>query len=50
MKLSGMKLSDAQNATDRVDASGTLIRLAMIGMLPFVLCLRHLARHTGTFL
>ncbi len=39
MKLSGMKLSDAQNATDRVDASGTLIRLAMIGLLPFVFCL-----------
>ena len=39
MKLSGMKLSDAQNATDQVDASRTLIGLAIIGLLPFVFCL-----------
>ena len=39
MKLSGMKLSDAQNATDQVDASHTLIRLVIIWLSPFVFCL-----------
>ena len=39
MKPSGMELPDAQNATDRMDASGTLIRLAVIGLSPFVVCL-----------
>jgi hypothetical protein len=39
MKLSDLKLADFQNAASRVDFSDTLTRLAIVGLLPFVVCL-----------
>jgi hypothetical protein len=39
MKLSDLKLADFQNAASQVDLSGTLTRLAIITLLPFVACM-----------
>ena len=39
MKLSDLKLADFQNAASQVDLSGTLTRLAIIALLPFVACM-----------
>jgi len=39
MKLSDLKLSDLRNTTHRVDTSDPLVRMVIIGLLPFVVCL-----------
>ena len=38
MKISDLKLSDFRNTARRVDTGDTLVRMVIIGLLPFMVC------------